>query len=417
MNPLRLERRSSYPEGRVRLPASKSISNRLLILSWLSGKRVRVLGASEAGDTRVLKDVLERMERGERELDLADAGTAMRFVTALAALMPGEWTLKGTERMQERPIGPLVSALQSLEAEIEYMGREGCPPLRIRGGELRGGTCSLRSDVSSQFLSALCLVAPATEEGVGLQLEGEPVSTPYFRMTLSILRDLGVAVEEEGDRVFVPSSSLPSREMRVEADHSAAVFWFELLALSGKGALFLEGLKEDSFQGDRESIAFFRSLGLRESWEEEGCWVEAVPGDEEGSPYEADMRHHPDVVPALAVALAASGRKSVLNGVGTLRSKESDRLEALKSELQKVGVELKAEGERLGIDPSGFDPEARPHFHAHGDHRIAMALAPLVAKLPALSIDDPSVVEKSYPRFWEELERVFPGTLRSEGAP
>lgn len=313
--------------------------------------------------------------------------------------------------MHERPIGPLVEALQAMEGEVEYLGEEGFPPLQIRGDSLRGGTCTLRSDVSSQFLSALCLVAPSTEKGIELQFEEKPVSAPYFRMTLSILRELGVAVEEDEARVRIPPSPLPSRSMQVEADHSAAAFWFELLVLKGKGSLFLDGLKEDSVQGDRETAAFFRPLGVRERWEEGGCWIEAVPESDEEKPYEADMRDHPDLVPALAVALAGSGRKAILNGVGTLRSKESDRLEALRTELTKVGVDLIPDGDRLGIDGSGFDPDARPYFRSHGDHRIAMALAPLVAVLPGLSIEDPSVVEKSYPDYWEELERLLPGTI------
>lgn len=413
MKDLILQPSQAIPKGKVRLPASKSVSNRLLILQRISGGAVTGEGLSKAGDTQVLQRALTELEGAYHRIDLADAGTAMRFFTALAATVPGSRELTGTERMCERPIGPLVEALRAIGASIEYLGKEGYPPLLVEGRGLKGGNVRLRADVSSQFLSALALIAPATEQGVELLLHGDPVSAPYFRITLSLLARLGVPVEEKDKSVRISAFAFPSRSLKVEADHSSAAFWYELLALKGKGALFLEGLQEDSSQGDRDTPLFFRGLGIQERWEEGGCWIEAVPGRFETGPYEADMQDHPDLVPALSVTLAALGRPALLHGVASLRSKESDRLEALRIELLRMGVESHPKGDQLGIDPEGLDLSVHPHFDEHGDHRIAMALAPLIPLLPGLSIKEPDVVRKSYPEFWEELESVLPGVLKN----
>jgi 3-phosphoshikimate 1-carboxyvinyltransferase len=302
----------------------------------------------------------------------------------------------------------LVEALRSMGASIEYLEGEGYPPLRIRGEQLKGGRVELRADGSSQYSSALALIAPFLEEGLELALLGEAVSMPYFRMTLSILSDLGVRVEESGRTVRVHPHSLPERTMWVEADHSAAAFWYELLAVSGKGALFLEGLVQNSPQGDRELPSFFRELGVQERWEGGGCWIEAVPGSLDSSPYEADLRHHPDLFPALLVPCTALRKPALFRGVGNLRFKESDRLEALRSELAKLGVELLIGENEAGLDPSGFSEEVEADFDPHGDHRIAMALAPLATLLPSMRIRDKDVVDKSHPGFWESFEKALP---------
>ncbi len=230
-------------------------------------------------------------------------------------------------------------------------------------------------------------------------------------MTLDLLYGMGVPIREDGEEVFIPPFTFPEQRLHVEGDHSSAAFWYEYLALKGKGAVFLEGIRSTSSQGDRELPRFFDQLGVSESWEEEGCWVEAIPGQVDDEAYEAEMRDHPDLVPALVGALAGLGKKGVLNGVGSLRFKESDRIQALSDELAKVGVELRSEGELLGVDPSGFDPEATPNFASHNDHRIVMALAPLAAILPYCSIEDPEVVRKSYPGFWDDLHRLDPSVF------
>ncbi len=414
MNGLTLEHTGAVPQGTLRLPASKSISNRLLILEFLFCQKLSAEGYAEAGDTRVLQNALKALEEGKERIDLADAGTAMRFFTALAATVPGERELIGTDRMYQRPIAPLVEALRDIGAKVEYRGKEGFPPLRVKGSSLKGGRVELRSDVSSQFLSALALIAPVTEEGIELLPQGDPVSTPYFRTSIALLNELGVPVEENGISVKILPYDMPPCTYKVEGDHSAAAFWYELLALQGKGALFLEGIRKDSPQGDRDAPVFYRGLGVQERWQEEACWIEAVPGPFQDPPYEADMRHYPDLVPALAVTLAGRGCPGILQGVASLRNKESDRLEALRRELLKIGVELHTDEDKLGIDPKGLDLKVRPRFDAHGDHRIAMALAPLISLLPGLSIRDPEVVKKSYPGFWEDLERVFPGVRKRD---
>lgn len=408
MSSFRSDRRDAVPSGTVSLPGSKSISNRLLVLSYLSGGRLKLSGLSNSSDTRILEQALGELGSDPERIDAADAGTAYRFLTSLLTLVPGDRILDGTERMKERPIGPLVDALRSLGASIEYLGKEGYPPLRIRGGGVKGGKVELRADVSSQYASALALIAPSTEKGIELELLGEAVSRPYFHMTLSILEDLGVPVHRSDRTVRIDPQVLPERHMKVEGDHSSASFWYELLAIAGKGSLFLEGLMEDSLQGDSALPSFFRELGVQERWEEAGCWIEAVPGRISSGPYEADLSQHPDLFPPLAVATAVLGKEALFRGVGNLRLKESDRLEALRKELAGIGVELVVRGDEAGVDPSGFIPDAEPSFRSHSDHRIAMALAPLVSILPSLSIDEREVVSKSYPGFWQSFESILP---------
>ncbi len=412
MSSIHLSHSSGVPAGKLELPASKSISNRLAIIAHLSKGKVRPLGLSKAGDTEILMRGLGELDSGTDLIDLADAGTAMRFMTALCSIVPGERILTGTDRMKERPLGPLVEALRALGAEIEYLEQAGRPPVKVKGKALKGGDVEVRGDVSSQFLSALALIAPVLEKGLNMQVQGGAVSTPYFRMTLEILSDLGVSVREEEGSTFIAPSGFPEKEYRVERDHSSAAFWYEFLALKEKGGLFLEALFEHSHQGDRVLPDYFRSLGVRERWDRDGVSLEAVPGSLHEGPYETDMRHQPDLVPAVVVTLAGLGKKGIVHGVQGLRSKESDRIEALKTELAKVGVELVPDGDQLGIDPDGFDPEAEPRFASYNDHRIVMALAPLSAILPNLWIEDPEVVKKSYPDYWKDLERVDPSLFQ-----
>lgn len=336
----------------------------------------------------------------------------MRFMTAVAALQPGVWALKGTERMHRRPIGPLVEALRQLGAPIEYLGEEGYPPLKVIGGSVKGGKLRVDASQSSQFLSALALIAPFLEEGIELELMGEPASLPYFHMTLSILKELGVPVQGDEKRVRIERHEFPlKKEVTVEADHSASSFWYEVLAIDGEGELELEGLNEKSAQGDRMTGRFFESLGVETEWEGGLCRVKARPELLHGPEYRAGLRHHPDLAPALAGSLVGMGRGGELSGVEQLRIKESDRLEVLRTELEKAGGELEVKEDLLRILPSRLDPGSTPHFDPHDDHRIAMALAPLALCLPSLTISDPEVVNKSYPRFWEHFEALFPGSV------
>ncbi|MFB6257542.1 MAG: 3-phosphoshikimate 1-carboxyvinyltransferase [Flavobacteriales bacterium] len=411
MKVLGLKQGTAVPEGRITLPASKSISNRYSILARASGGKLRIKGLSEAGDSSVLQKGIAALDQGKACIDLADAGTAMRFLTALASTIPGTRSLTGTQRMKERPIGPLVEALRELGADIRYEEKEGYPPIRIKGTPLKGGRIRVPSDKSSQFFSALALIAPFTEESLEMKWEDVFVSRSYFELTLAVLRDIGVSMHEMEDGVRILPTRLSERTLWVEGDHSAAAFWYELLAIKGKGGVHLGGLDRESPQADRWTPRFFECLGIQTYWDNNGCWIEAVPGANAPDPYEADMQDHPDLVPALAVTLAAMGKRALLTGVGTLRYKESDRIEALRTELARIGVDVRADGENLGIDPSGMDLSSCPRFDTHEDHRIAMALAPLVVILPELEVRDPDVVKKSYPTYWEDLQWILPGVL------
>ena len=418
---------------KINLPSSKSLSNRALLLCALSGTESSVGHMSNCDDTYVMWRALTTRSH---EVDIMAAGTAMRFLTAFFSTCSNEeHIMTGTERMRQRPIGVLVDALRHLGAEIEYTEKEGFPPLCIKGHKLCGGALSLPANVSSQYISALLMVAPQMTEGLSLTLEGNIISRPYIDMTLSMMQAFGADARWVSENVInvVPKCYRDGVIFNVESDWSAASYWYEVAAvlpskLHGEPfSITLPWLHAKSWQGDSEVQRLFQPLGVETEFDAEHEWATLRRNDAialpEGETYEANLVDQPDLAQTLVVTCALLRRPFRFTGLRSLRIKETDRMEALRNELAKLGVDLGIEGDEA-LFVSNYSPDA-PRYNGmpiatYHDHRMAMAFAPARLLCPTLQIAHPEVVSKSYPNFWEEFSKViklvgipgrFPDTL------
>lgn len=418
---------------KINLPSSKSLSNRALLLCALSGTESSVGHMSNCDDTYVMWRALTTRSH---EVDIMAAGTAMRFLTAFFSTCSNEeHIMTGTERMRQRPIGVLVDALRHLGAEIEYTEKEGFPPLCIKGHQLCGGALSLPANVSSQYISALLMVAPQMTEGLSLTLEGNIISRPYIDMTLSMMQAFGADARWVDENVInvAPKCYRDGVIFNVESDWSAASYWYEVAAilpskLHGEPfSITLPWLHAKSWQGDSEVQRLFQPLGVETEFDAEHEWATLRRNDAialpEGETYEANLVDQPDLAQTLVVTCALLRRPFRFTGLRSLRIKETDRMEALRNELAKLGVDLGIEGDEA-LFVSNYSPDA-PRYNGmpiatYHDHRMAMAFAPARLLCPTLQIAHPEVVSKSYPNFWEEFSKViklvgipgrFPDTL------
>ncbi len=416
--------------GRLRVPASKSVTHRYLNLALLARRPVVVERPLLADDTRLFLAALARCgwtvtERPGEEfqltpgtalaggalIDCGNAGTLLRFLTAALAVTPGHWTLDGTARLRERPIGPLVAALRRLGAVIHHTGRAGCVPIDVAGGSMQGGTTRLDAGESSQYLSALLMAALAAPAPIEIQVDAL-TSEPYVHVTLAAIERCGgtIAVQGGGDQPVCyrvrPGLALPPR-LRVEGDASAACYPAAAAALTG-GSVLLEGLPADSPQGDRRFLDLLASMGAKVTWRQDAV---EVHGDRLQA-VDVDLSAMPDQVPTLA-ALAPFARGTThIRGVAHLRLKESDRLAAMATELRRLGVAVEEGADRLAIEGCWSDapPPADPvAVQTYGDHRIAMSLALVGLRRPGVSVATPEVVSKSYPAFWQDFSHLLGG--------
>lgn len=405
---------------KINLPSSKSLSNRALLLCALSGTESSVGHMSNCDDTYVMWRALTTRSH---EVDIMAAGTAMRFLTAFFSTCSNEeHIMTGTERMRQRPIGVLVDALRHLGAEIEYTEKEGFPPLCIKGHKLCGGALSLPANVSSQYISALLMVAPQMTEGLSLTLEGNIISRPYIDMTLSMMQAFGADARWVSENVInvVPKCYRDGVIFNVESDWSAASYWYEVAAilpskLHGEPfSITLPWLHAKSWQGDSEVQRLFQPLGVETEFDAEHEWATLRRNDAialpEGETYEANLVDQPDLAQTLVVTCALLRRPFRFTGLRSLRIKETDRMEALRNELAKLGVDLGIEGDEA-LFVSNYSPDA-PRYNGmpiatYHDHRMAMAFAPARLLCPTLQIAHPEVVSKSYPNFWEEFSKVI----------
>lgn len=418
---------------KINLPSSKSLSNRALLLCALSGTESSVGHMSNCDDTYVMWRALTTRSH---EVDIMAAGTAMRFLTAFFSTCSNEeHIMTGTERMRQRPIGVLVDALRHLGAEIEYTEKEGFPPLCIKGHQLCGGALSLPANVSSQYISALLMVAPQMTEGLSLTLEGNIISRPYIDMTLSMMQAFGADARWVSENVIsvAPKCYRDGVIFNVESDWSAASYWYEVAAILPSKlhgmpfSITLPWLHAKSWQGDSEVQRLFQPLGVETEFDAEHEWATLRHNDAialpEGETYEANLVDQPDLAQTLVVTCALLRRPFRFTGLRSLRIKETDRMEALRNELAKLGVDLGIEGDEA-LFVSNYSPDA-PRYNGmpiatYHDHRMAMAFAPARLLCPTLQIAHPEVVSKSYPNFWEEFSKViklvgipgrFPDTL------
>ena len=400
--------------GTVNLPGSKSESNRALMIAAYGGFPLEADNLSEAHDTVLLKSLLSQVECPAAEtpftVDCEDAGSVARFMMAYLAGKPGTWLLTGSPRLCERPMTPLVDALRQLGADIAGERL----PVIINGKRLSGGSIVLDASQSSQFASSLLMAAPTLKEVVTLELKGDLVSMPYVEMTLKMMHHFGVQTKRDGRVVTIAPQTYQPRSFTVTADWSAASYWYEMMALGESGSMLLKGLTANSLQGDAAVADLFAKLGVDSEFLAEGVRISrtktAPLTDEE--PLVIDFKNTPDLFPSVFVTCIALNINSILIGVSTLKNKESDRIKSLITELSKIYTFINIVSddkiiiEKSTIKVKQFDG-SKVLFKTYGDHRIAMALAALRPQLGPLQFDAPSVVNKSYPRFWEELEKVL----------
>lgn len=397
----------------VALPLSKSISTRCLVLDALTeGAPDNNASIAVCDDTAVIADALAAW-RGvpagtALTLDMKASGAALRFLTAFFAATPGaDVTLTGIPRLLERPMGILVDALRACGAEIDYTGREGFAPLHIVGRQLDGGEVTVDATVSSQFISALLMVAPTMRRNLTINFEGEPVSLPYILMTLGMMEQRGIAAERQPLRVEVSPGAYKPYAQDAEGDWSAAAFWMEICALSA-GWYTMTNLRADTLQGDRRAAEYFGHLGVDAvASEEHPGGIDLSPSPEVFGRLDLDLSDNPDLAPALAVTATMIGVPFKLTGLANLGVKECDRLEALCIEMAKLGRPVeKIRDFGLEWDGRSLPVGSMPVLSAHGDHRMAMALAPVSLYIPGILLDGPEYVSKSYPEFWEQLRAV-----------
>lgn len=392
-------------EGEIDLPASKSISNRVLLLNALCATPGRLSNLAQCDDTDAVLSALAQPDASE--VNIGAAGTAMRFLTAYFATREGrEVVIDGTERMRQRPIGVLVDALRQLGADIEYVEAEGYPPLKITGKCLHGGALTVSGSVSSQYITAILLIAPVIG-GIALTIEGEIMSRPYIDMTLALMARYGVKTEWRENVIHVPAGEYTALDFTVEADWSAASYWWAMQAIVPQSRITLKGLEPQSLQGDSRIAELMSQMGVMGNWC--GRYLDLRSNGGVGcccSTF-ADLSGTPDIAQTLVVMLCLMRRPFRITGLRTLRIKETDRLEALRIELRKLGYVVKVEGDdAISWHFETTAAEASPHICTYHDHRMAMAFAPAAIRFPGLIIDDAQVVSKSYPLFWEHLRQA-----------
>lgn len=398
--------------GTIALSGSKSISNRVLIIRALCHSPFEIRHLANAKDTTTLQALLAS---SEPVLDAGAAGTTFRFLTAFLAMRDGTQMLTGSERMKQRPIGGLVDALRTLGADIEYLEKEGFPPLRIGTPAISAipHVLPIKAGASSQFVSALLMIAPTLPNGLTLKLDGPVVSRPYIEMTLKLMRYFGVDSWWEDDHIRIAPQAYQGRPFRVEADWSAASYYYSIAALAEEAELELEGLFADSLQGDACLAEMMESFGVETHFEENGIRILKKPGFKLPQVFEYDFLPCPDLAQTIAVICAGLGVTALFSGLETLRVKETDRIAALRTELKKVGVQFtelppklsKKTDNKYHLLEGKAEFSGIPEFDTYEDHRMAMAFAPL-GMISPVWIREPGVVEKSYPAFWADLKKI-----------
>ena len=409
----------------IDLPASKSLSNRALIMQALCTEPCQLTHISDCDDTVVMQraftTIAQHTSAGPATIDIGAAGTSMRFLTAYFASRQGaEVIMTGTERMKQRPIKILVDALRQLGAEIEYLEADGCPPLRIHGRCLDGGPLSIDGSTSSQYISALLMVAPTLTHGLQLTLTGDVTSRPYILMTLGMMREFGIESNWEGDVISIAPQTYQAQQYEVESDWSAASYWYEILAFANDSPLRtirLKGLHRESFQGDSHIADYFAPLGIITTFTDEGVTLSyGKEGLQLPRRLDWDMTEQPDLAQTVITTYAMLGIKFDICGLHTLRIKETDRISALENELAKLGhVITDQDNDRMLSDDEELPiiGLSAVSIATYKDHRMAMAFAPVAlfpyhrdAEGSYILIDDPAVVSKSYPQYWDHLRQI-----------
>lgn len=397
-----IKRHADLGSVNINLSSSKSESNRALVLNAFTNHHSRLINISDARDTRIMQNLLQS---SDRELNVQDAGTTMRFLTAYFSIGSEIKILTGTPRMNERPIKILVDALTEIGADIKYINKEGYPPLEIHPFQgQKNDFIRVRGDISSQYISALLMIAPVLPQGLTLELYGKISSQPYIDMTLALMAAFGVEVSEKDHVYQIKPQKYQQVDYRIESDWSGASYWYSFIALCNSGKVHLSGLKSSSLQGDRAIAEIMSELGVSSYFDEQGVWIEKknVKVD-----LNYDFTHCPDLAQTVIVACTTKGIKATFSGLESLRIKETDRILALQNELAKIGARLEEEETGKWILSPGHQLPLKEAItiKTYDDHRMAMAFAPL-ATMTDLIIEFPDVVKKSYPGFWDDMKKA-----------
>lgn len=408
-------------KGAVQLTGSKSECNRALIIEALSNGKVKVENISDAADAVLLANILRTEVEGKRlqvsgnyaseierpisEINIGPAGTAMRFLTAYLTLQSEEVILTGSERMKQRPIGILVEALRELGAQIEYVESEGFPPIKIKGSLVqRSNKARIKGNVSSQYITALLLIAASLPLGLELHIEGDLTSRPYVEMTLAMLQSAGIQHAWNDNVIVIENQEFAPTSIYIEPDWSAASYWYAIAALADDAELFLPGLTQYSLQGDSVITEIMANFGITSQFRDGGVFLRKETKQLTRKIF--DLKECPDLAQTIIVVCAALGHEATFTGLETLKIKETDRIKALQNELAKIGVKLIEKGYVYKLDCSEKQVPEHVFINTYDDHRMAMAFAPLALLIPQVEIEDADVVEKSYPAFWEDLQKV-----------
>ncbi|MFM6954473.1 MAG: 3-phosphoshikimate 1-carboxyvinyltransferase [Sphingobacteriaceae bacterium] len=399
----------SHPSKKIHatiaLTGSKSESNRALILQALSGGQVSVENLSEAADTQTLLHILNTQlsTQNPQDINVGPAGTAMRFLTALLATQPGEYTLTGSQRMKERPIGILVDALEKLGAQLSYLEQSGYPPLLIKGPfKQKENKISVQANMSSQYISALLLIAPILPKGLCLEIAGDLTSKPYVEMTLAMLQQVGIQHSWKGNQICIEHQEFKASSLTIEPDWSAASYWYALAALAQEASLKIPHLQTYSLQGDSQITEIMANFGISSQFKNGAVHLTKEFKNLERKIF--DLKECPDLAQTIIVCCAALGHGATFTGLETLKIKETDRVKALQTELAKIGVLLIEKNQTYKLDCSNKALPKKIQIATYEDHRMAMAFAPLALLIDEVEILEPLVVAKSYPHFWDDLK-------------
>lgn len=407
-NCLSISHKNNTIQGTVQLTGSKSECNRALIIQAVSKGKVQVNNISNAADTVVLTHALElaKQEQNERiTIDIGPAGTAMRFLTSYLSLSKGSYLLTGTQRMQERPIGILTAALEELGAQIDFDNRKGYPPLKINGGMVQKlNEISINGNISSQYITALLLIAPSLPKGLTLNIKGELTSRPYVTMTLNMMSEAGIQYTWVDNTIQIKPQEYRECTLTIEPDWSAASYWYALVALSESGEILLKGLKKNSLQGDSALVGIMPHFGVITTFVEEGILLQKKELRNDKTLF--DFKECPDIAQTIVVIATALKKDISLTGLETLKIKETDRIAALQNEIAKYGGLLIEENEIYHLKTQDVNFSSELQFATYEDHRMAMAFAPLALMGVEIKIEEPEVVDKSYPDFWKDLQKV-----------
>jgi 3-phosphoshikimate 1-carboxyvinyltransferase len=388
-----------------------------LVIYHLSGGEAISGLLSDSSDVVAMQNLLEKIKLADNssdtytEINVGNAGTVMRFLTAVLAVTPGKWVITGTERMQLRPIKPLTDALQSLGSVLSFSNEPGFPPVIITGNmKMKGGTVKLNAGISSQFISAIMMLGPVLEGGLEIELQGDITSASYIRMTQTLMQKVGSEVDFSGNTIRIAFGKYREFDFHVlaEPDWSAAAFWYEIVAIVPDAEILLSELHAESVQGDSILQDIFANLGVKSVFTHEGLHL-SKSGLPAVSEFNYDFTDCPDLAQAVIVTCAALGVKGLFSGLKTLRIKETDRIEALRNELTKLGYHVRVDRDQIILDgTTSKDQQAQSPtvIACYDDHRMAMSFAPLALLRKGIYIDDPEVVKKSYPGFWKDLEKA-----------